>query len=98
VLLQFWNLFNARCLGQSYSALSKLSENKGFLAIAASIFVGQVLIVRHGGQIFRTVPLSLHDWVVLVGVSSLVLWFGELWRGAKRRINPPEVEPAGGLG
>jgi Ca2+-transporting ATPase len=98
VLLQFWNLFNARCLGQTYSALSKLTENKGFLAIIASIFVGQVLITQHGGEIFRTVPLSLHDWVVLVLVTSLVLWGGELWRAVQRRMNPPQAALAEGLG
>jgi Ca2+-transporting ATPase len=93
VLFQFWNLFNARCLGQTYSALSKLTENKGFLAIIASIFVGQLLITQYGGEIFRTVPLSLHDWGVLVLVTSLVLWCGELWRALARRRSPPQAAP-----
>lgn len=98
VLFQFWNLFNARCLGQTYSALSNLTQNKGFLAVTVAIFVGQVLITQYGGEIFRTVPLSLRDWGVLVGVTSLVLWCGELWRAAKRRGNPPQAAQADGLG
>ena len=97
VLLQFWNLFNARCLGQSYSALSGLAGNKGFVVITASILVGQILIVQYGGQIFRTVPLSLRDWIVLVGVTSLVLWCGEVWRAAKRRGSPTDAAGVGEL-
>ena len=80
VMLQFWNLFNARCLGHSFSAFSRITENKGLIAIAAGIFVGQIAIIQYGGEIFRTVPLSLKDWVVIIGATSLVLWVGEVKR------------------
>lgn len=84
VLLQFWNLFNARCLGQSRSAFAGLSENKSFLGIALAIFVGQVLIVTFGGELFRTSPLSVMEWVVITAATSVVLWCGELYRMVKR--------------
>lgn len=84
VLLQFWNLFNARCMGSTQSAFSGMTENKGFLAIAVSILVGQVLIVQFGGDVFRMVPLNLRDWLIILGGTSLVLWVGELWRLVKR--------------
>jgi Ca2+-transporting ATPase len=84
VMLQFWNLFNARCLGHSFSAFSRIWENKGFIAIAAGIFLGQIAIIQYGGEIFRTVPLGLKDWGMIVGSTSLVLWIGELKRCASR--------------
>jgi Ca2+-transporting ATPase len=80
VMLQFWNLFNARCLGLSQSAFTGLSRNKAFVAIAITIFVGQILIIQFGGSIFRTIPLSFMDWVRVVVGTSIVLVIGELWR------------------
>lgn len=84
VMLQFWNLFNAKCFGGSDSALSQLFKNPSFLAIAGVILAGQILIVEFGGAIFRTVPLSLADWVAIGAGTSLVLWIGEIWRGIRR--------------
>lgn len=80
VMLQFWNLFNARCLGLSQSAFTGWSKNKAFVAIALTIFVGQILIIQFGGSIFRTIPLSFMDWVRVVVGTSIVLVIGELWR------------------
>ncbi|MGF1935053.1 MAG: calcium-translocating P-type ATPase, PMCA-type [Nostoc sp. ChiQUE02] len=80
VMLQFWNLFNARCLGLKQSAFKGLSNNKGFVAIAITILVGQILIIQFGGSVFRTVPLSFTDWISVIAGTSIVLWIGELWR------------------
>jgi Ca2+-transporting ATPase len=84
VLLQFWNLFNARCLGQNHSAFSRILENKGFVIIASTIFLGQILIIQFGGTVFRTVPLALQDWIIILAGTSVVLWVGELWRLSSR--------------
>jgi Ca2+-transporting ATPase len=84
VMLQFWNLFNARRLGSNRSALSAVAENTLFLIIAASIFVGQVIITQFGGRVFSTVPLSLRDWILIVVGTSVVLWIGEIWRAMRR--------------
>ncbi|MBD2576810.1 calcium-translocating P-type ATPase, PMCA-type [Oscillatoria sp. FACHB-1406] len=84
VFLQFWNLFNARCLGLNRSAFEGLSQNKSFLAIAATIAIGQILIIQFGGSAFRTVPLSLVEWGAIMGGTSVVLGIGELWRWQKR--------------
>ncbi|MEM9543614.1 MAG: calcium-translocating P-type ATPase, PMCA-type [Cyanobacteria bacterium P01_E01_bin.42] len=80
VFIQFWNLFNARCLGLTQSAFKGVWQNKGFVAIAAAICIGQILIIQFGGEVFRTVPLSVRDWVAIVGCTSIVLWIGEGWR------------------
>lgn len=80
VMLQFWNLFNARCLGLKQSAFTGLVNNKGFVAIAATIFVGQILIIQFGGSVFRTVPLSFPDWMSIIIGTSVILWAGEISR------------------
>lgn len=53
---------------------------QGFIFIAATIFIGQVLIVTFGGQMFNVTPLSLRHWLMIVGGTSIVLWVGELVR------------------
>ena len=80
VMMQFWNMFNARTLGGNNSAFHKLGENKYFLVIAALILVLQVIIIQFGGGFFRTEPLSLEHWTMIVAGTSLVLWIGEAKR------------------
>jgi Ca2+-transporting ATPase len=80
VLLQFWNMFNAKAFMSGKSAFASLGQSSGFLLIAVVILVGQWLIVTVGGEMFNVVPLKLSDWAIIVGVSSLVLWIGEIVR------------------
>lgn len=87
VLLQFWNLFNARVFGTTDSALKGLSRSYGMAVVAVAILGGQVLIVQLGGAVFRTEPLGLGTWMALLGASSLVLWVGEAIRLAQRLIS-----------
>jgi Ca2+-transporting ATPase len=78
VMLQFWNLFNAKRSGLEGSAFGRMSKSPGFILVAVMIVAGQFLIVQFGGDVFRTVPLSLRDWAVIITSTSLVLWIGEL--------------------
>ena len=87
VLLQFWNLFNARVMGTTDSAFRGLSKSYGILLVLLFILVGQFLIVEFGGSVFRTEPLNWVDWLVALGVSSFVLWIGEFTRFIRRLIN-----------
>ena len=80
VMLQFWNLFNARVYGTTHSFLKGLFANKSFLLIMLVILVGQILAVEFGGDIFRTVSLSVTDWLILAGVTCPVLIVGEIVR------------------
>lgn len=80
VLLQFWNLFNAKAMARRGSVLRSLGNNPSFLAIAAVILLGQFLLVQFGGTVFRTIPLDLADWMTLLGVTSMVLVIGEIVR------------------
>jgi len=84
VMLQFWNLFNARVFGTSDSAFRGISRSYGMELVALAILGGQVLIVQWGGAVFRTVPLDLAIWAVIVASTSLVLWAGELIRLIQR--------------
>ena len=84
VMLQFWNLFNAKAFATGKSAFHGLSKSMGFLIVAVLILVGQYLIVSYGGEVFRTVPLSPKDWVIIIGSTSFVLWIGEFLRAVRR--------------
>lgn len=79
VMLQFWNILNARAFATGRSAFH-LRGCHGFLFIAAVILVGQVLIVSFGGRFFNVVPLSVTDWLIIIGITSFVLWTGEVVR------------------
>ena len=80
VLLQFWNMFNAKAFMTAQSAFATLNKSTGFLAVALVILAGQWLIVTVGGEMFSVVPLKLADWGIIVGATSLVLWIGEIRR------------------
>ena len=84
VMLQWWNLFNARTLGSHHSAFRRLWACRGFLLVLAMVLVGQWLIVTFGGRMFRTVPLSWDVWFMIIFGTSPVLWVGEIWRKVKR--------------
>ncbi|MEI7933729.1 MAG: cation transporting ATPase C-terminal domain-containing protein [Chlorobiaceae bacterium] len=84
VMLQFWNMFNAKAFGTGKSAFSDLSKSVGFIIVAFIILFGQFLIVQFGGDVFRTVPLTFRDWVIIIASTSLTLWIGEVVRLVKR--------------
>ena len=79
VMLQFWNLFNARAFGTGRSAFH-MAHCDGFVFIALLILVGQYLIVTFGGTMFSVVPLKATDWGIVIAATSAVLWVGELRR------------------
>ena len=85
VMLQFWNMFNAKAYMTGCSAFKGLLSNHTFLAVCALIVVGQVLIVSFGGVMFNVVPLSLESWAVITASTSVVLWVGEIVRLIKRK-------------
>ena len=87
VMMQWWNLFNARALGSSHSALRRIWACPAFLLVLLMILLGQWLIVTFGGRIFRTEPLTPLTWLVIIAVTSPVLILGELYRWVKRCRN-----------
>ena len=86
VMLQFWNLFNAKTLGSNRSAFRHFLQDKGMQLVLLLVLAGQWLIVTFGGEMFRTQPLSLKEWAIIIGSTSLVLWAGELYRAVRRAM------------
>lgn len=84
VMLQFWNMFNAKAFLSHGSAFKSLKNSTGFLIVMLVIPIGQYLIVEFGGEVFRTVPIALKDWGIIIGLTSLVLWIGEILRLLKK--------------
>lgn len=86
VMIQFWNLFNAKALMSHHTAFRHFLKDKGMILVLVLVLVGQWIIVTFGGEMFRTTPLSLHEWLLIIGSTSVVIWAGELWRTFKRMI------------
>ena len=84
VMLQFWNMFNAKAYRTGRSAFAEIGKSQGFIMIAAAIIIGQVVITTFGGAMFSVTPLLLTDWCFIIAATSLVLWIGELLRLIKR--------------
>ena len=92
VLLQFWNLFNAKYFRTDRSLILdivdlfrnpkrvKESYNGMYLIILAVIFGGQVAIVSCAGQFFGVSPLSFGDWVIMTLVTMPVLLIPDIIR------------------
>ena len=84
VMLQFWNMFNAKAFMTGRSAFKGLSGSGSFIFVALVILVGQYLIVTFGGEMFNVTPLSLYSWMVIIAITSPVLLVGELIRFFKK--------------
>lgn len=85
VMLQFWNLFNAKAFGVKGSVFSDIRKCRGFMFILLCILVGQIIIVSLGNGVFRVVPLSLNVWIATIGATSLVMFGGEIIRYFQRK-------------
>ena len=84
VMLQWWNLFNAKSLGSSRSAFHKFLSDRGLLFVLFIILAGQWLIVEFGGKMFRTVPLDIETWLWIILGTSPVMIVGEIVRRIRR--------------
>lgn len=80
VMLQFWNMFNAKAFMTGKTAFAEFDKCRGFIFIAVVILAGQWVIVTIGGPMFNVVPLGIKDWVIIISATSLVLWAGEIAR------------------
>ncbi|MCH5311477.1 MAG: calcium-translocating P-type ATPase, PMCA-type [Prevotella sp.] len=95
VMMQFWNLFNARYFRTGRSLVKdilSLARGKGrftdyfcmpFLGIASAIIIGQIIIVNFFGEMFSVCPIDFSDWVYIIIVTSPILVVGEIIRLVK---------------
>lgn len=98
VLLQFWNIFNARYYRTDRSLIQDLIEmicrpssiskhySTGFISIIFVIIIGQILITNVFGEMFGVEALSFNDWMWLIAVTSPVLWIGDLYRLIRNKL------------
>ena len=84
VMLQFWNMFNAKAFMTGKSAFYNIKKSQGFLLIAAVIFIGQIFIVELGGAMFNVCHLALVDWITIVLITMPVLIVGEIGRQMRK--------------
>ena len=90
VMLQFWNLFNAKAFMTNESAFKGLSwkQTRWFIIIVFVILAGQVAMTEIPGlqEMFNVAEggISFIDWVIIIVSSSNVLWIGEIVRKIKR--------------
>lgn len=84
IMLQFWNMFNARAFETGRSAFH-FKGCQGFGLIALIILIGQIAIVTVGGSMFNVTPIHALDWLIIIGGTSVVLWVGEAFRLFSKR-------------
>ena len=87
VMLQFWNMFNAKAFMTGKSAFHNIKNSQGFLLIAAVIFIGQIFIVEVGGAMFNVCHLALKDWLCIIFGTMPVMVVGEI----ARKANPSKI-------
>lgn len=87
VMLQFWNMFNAKAFATGKSAFASINKCTGFVGVGLLIIVGQILIVTFGGKMFSVTPLTGADWVQLIFGTSIVLIIGEVIRPINQLFN-----------
>jgi Ca2+-transporting ATPase len=86
VFFQVWNQINCRSLVPQVSGFHRLLDNPTFLAIAATVAIGQIVIVTFGGAVFKVEPLSPLSWLVIIGGTASVLVFAEVARRVRMTL------------
>lgn len=84
VWTHLWYMFNTRSF-ETRKSFFQLKMSKEFFTIVAIIFIGQIVIVEVLYDFFNCTPMKLIDWVIIVVLSSLVLWVRELWHLLTKR-------------
>lgn len=84
VWTHLWYMFNTRSF-ETGKSFFQLKMSKEFFTIVAIIFIGQIVIVEVLYDFFNCTPMKLIDWVIIVVLSSLVLWARELWHLLTKR-------------
>ncbi len=86
VMMQFWNIFNAKAFMSGGSAFKSLGKSGGFIATTLIILVGQWFIVTFGGAMFNVEPLLFEDWIIIIVATSPILLVGELCRFLRNHL------------
>lgn len=79
MVINIWNTFNARVIGKGKSVFSGLGRNPKFIGIVVFILAVTILIVQVGGEVFSTHPLPWRTWLMIIAITSPVMWVRELY-------------------
>ena len=79
MILNWWNMFNARVIGKNKSLFDGLCKNKKFTGVMLLILVVTVIMVQTGGEVFRTEPLTWQTWGQILLATSPVIIIRELY-------------------
>ena len=105
VMLQFWNLFNAKYYSTGRSLMLDLVDlfkkpaavkntySRGFIVISLTIVLGQIFIVSVAGRMFNVSPLAVGDWLWILLLTAPVLVLGDLVRTVKIMVRRLTCRP-----
>lgn len=79
MMINWWNLFNIRVFGKNRSIFYNLKGSSKFLLGSLVIFIGTILIVQFGGEIFNTRPLDFKEWCIIIASTSPIVIIREIW-------------------
>ena len=94
VMMQLWNLLNAKLLGTRGYFWNKLFSNRNFIIVFMLILLLQVVIVEaFPGDLFRTTSLldinnldyPHYLWPKIIIFTSFVFLIGEVWRMLEKK-------------
>lgn len=88
MMINWWNLFNIRVFGKNRSIFYNLKGSSKFLLGSLIIFIGTILIVQFGGEVFNTRPLDFKEWCIIVASTSPIVIIREIWH----RIFPKKIK------
>ena len=90
VMFQMFQVLNCRSLHKSLFTVGVFSNK--YLLYAMGISIGlQLLVVYVLNDLFKTVPLSLIDWGIVIGVSSSVFIIREIIKVFWKQETPAAV-------
>jgi len=90
IFLTNFNSFNVRT--PKINIFDNLFKNPGFVLVAIIIFTVQIIFTEIGGNILRTIGLTLHEWLLVAGVAAFIIPFDML-----RKFISGFILPEGGF-
>lgn len=91
VMLHFWYMFNAKAHFTTSSAFKGISwkNTRWFIIITSVIFFVQIALIEVPGlqEMFNVAKggLGFMNWVIILALTSLVVWIGEITRPFKKK-------------
>ena len=90
VLFQFFHVFNCRSLDRSILRIPLFSNRILFVGMVLAVLAQMAAVYWAPLQaVFRTVPLTLEQWLVMLAIATSVILGGELDKWWNRRRHRP---------